>query len=448
MNQETKLPIAIVGAGPVGLAAAAHLTERDLPFVVLETSNVVAASFASVAHVRLFSPWRMNLDAAAVRLLERTGWKPPVAELLPTAGEMRSQYLEPLSKLFTDRIQFDARVVAITRRGYDKVKTPGRENAPFVVRVRNGSVEREIRAHAIIDASGTWATPNWLGASGVPALGELEHSRRIAYGMPDVLGADRERYANKRVLVLGAGHSAAGNLIGLSQLALQANKTQVIWAVRSESIARTLGGGANDGLAARGQLGTTLRELVMSGKITLQLGFGVDAVTERDGKLEVWSGSSQALSDLDEIIVSTGSRPDWTAARELRLRLDPWLESTDLLAPLIDPNVHSCGSVPPHGHRELAHPEVGYYAVGAKSYGRAPNFLLATGYEQVRSVVAAIAGDLAAADNVQLELPETGVCSTDFVDHGGGHCTLPQANESAACGTSTGAGKASRGCCG
>lgn len=455
MNTQAQLPIAIIGAGPVGLAAAAHLTERDQPYVVLEASNGVAASFASVAHVRLFSPWRMNLDAAAVRLLERTGWKAPVAELLPTAGDMRSQYLDPLSKLLADRIQYNTRVVAITRRGYDKVKTSGRENAPFVLRVQGESGESELTARAVIDASGTWTTPNWMGASGLPALGELEHARRIAYGMPDVLGTNRERYANKRVLVIGAGHSAAGNLIALSQLALEANATQIVWAVRSESIVRTLGGGANDGLAARGQLGTTLRELVTTGQLTLQLGFGVEAVTEQDGKLEVMGrsgpGAVQRVSDVDEIIVSTGSRPDWAAARELRLRLDPWLESTDLLAPLIDPNVHSCGSVPPHGHRELAHPETGFYAVGAKSYGRAPNFLLATGYEQVRSVVAALAGDLTAADDVQLELPETGVCSTDFVDHGGGRCSLPGTPESAskgACGTSGSAVSSSRGCCG
>jgi thioredoxin reductase len=455
MNTETKLPIAIIGAGPVGLAAAAHLTERDLPFVVLEASNGVAASFASVAHVRLFSPWRMNLDHAAVRLLERTGWKAPAADLLPTAGEMRSQYLEPLSKLLAGRIEYDTRVTAITRRGYDKVKTSGRENAPFILRLQSGSGEHEIQAGAVIDASGTWMTPNWMGSGGLPALGEREHAQRIAYGMPDILGTDRDRYANKRVLVLGAGHSAAGNLIALSQLAAQAKGTTVVWAVRSETIARTLGGGANDGLAARGQLGTTLRELVTTGKIVLELGFGVEAVTERDGKLEIIGranlGSERAVSDIDEVIISTGSRPDWTAARELRLKLDPWLESTDLLAPLIDPNVHSCGSVPPHGHRELAHPEIGFYAVGAKSYGRAPNFLLATGYEQVRSVVAALAGDLAAADDVLLELPETGVCSTDFVDEGGGRCTLPQGAEStskAACGTSPGAKSASRGCCG
>ena len=120
----------------------------------------------------------------------------------------------------------------------------------------------------------------------------------------------------------------------------------------------------------------------------------------------------RSLGPVDRIIAATGQRPDLTLTRELRLDLDPWLESAKALGPLIDPNVHSCGSVPAHGHRELAHPEQGFYTVGIKSYGRAPTFLLLTGYEQARSVAAAVAGDMEAADDVQLVLPETGVCST------------------------------------
>jgi hypothetical protein len=125
---------------------------------------------------------------------------------------------------------------------------------------------------------------------------------------------------------------------------------------------------------------------------------------------EAAGGDAPRLTGIAAIICATGARPDLSLTRELRVQLDPWLESTAALAPLIDPNAHSCGTVPPHGYRELAHPESGYYAVGAKSYGRAPNFLLATGYEQVRSVVAALAHDYEAADRVELEPPGTGVC--------------------------------------
>jgi hypothetical protein len=410
----------------VGLSAAAHLTARGMRYVVLEASDSVAACFVSTAHVRLFSPWKMNIDGAAARLLEPTGWRAPDPEGMPTAGDMRALYLEPLAKVLEQNIRFGARVERISRRGYDKVKTPGRDEAPFVVRFRSNGPEEELDARAVIDASGTWATPNWMGANGIPALGEEAFASRIRYGMPDVLGSQRKRYANKRVLVVGSGHSAVGTLIALSELAQQEPATRIAWAIRSSNVERIFGGGANDGLPERGKLGQMLRSLIDSGRLELVEAFQVEAVSELRGKLEV-SGvgaesRAQTIAGLDEIIVATGSRPDLSLARELRLRLDPWLESSELLAPLIDPNEHSCGSVPPHGHRELAHPEVGYYAVGAKSYGRAPNFLLATGYEQARSVVAALAGDLTAADDVQLVLPETGVCVTDFAEAGGGGC--------------------------
>jgi hypothetical protein len=111
------------------------------------------------------------------------------------------------------------------------------------------------------------------------------------------------------------------------------------------------------------------------------------------------------------VIGATGFRPDLSLLGELRLDLDDRVEAARALAPLIDPNVHSCGSVPPHGVDELTHPDDGVYVVGMKSYGRAPTFLLRTGYEQVRSIAAALAGDWEAARRVELVLPETGVCN-------------------------------------
>jgi len=416
MTAQQTLPVVVIGAGPVGLAAAAHLMTRNLPFLVLEASADVSASFRSTKHVRLFSPWRMNIDVAAARVLESSGWLPPNPDGKPTAGELSSEYLQPLARALAPHIRFHARVSAISRRGFDKVKTVGREQASFLLHVLSDGREEQLEAKAVIDASGTWATPNPMGVNGLPARGEAAHAARIRYGMPDILSSERSRYANKHVLVLGSGHSAAGSLIGLAELAQTERGTRISWAIRSSKLQRIFGGGAKDGLPDRGALGSNLRALTEAGRLELISDFQVEAVSAEQDQLRVHGSGSRAIAGLDEIIVATGARPDLSLARELRVRLDPWLESTEPLAPLIDPNVHSCGSVPPHGHRELTHPEPGYYAIGAKSYGRAPNFLMATGYEQARSVVAALAGDVAAADEVQLVLPETGVCSTDIAE--------------------------------
>ena len=429
MNKEfASLPIAVIGAGPIGLAAAAHLVERGLSPVVFERGRSVAAHLESYAHVQLFSPWRFNIDAAARRLLERSGWSAPPPDELPTAGAMIERYLEPLAALpaIASTLRLEHRVASIARDGFDKMKSKGREQAPFVIRASSPGGEVESKAWAVIDATGTWGKPNPLGANGLPAIGEETAASRIAYGMPDILGAQRARYAGKRVLVAGAGHSAAGNLLALAKLAEEVPATRIVWSIRGSSFARIFGGGENDGLAARGALGRRLKRLAESGALEVHADFRTQAVRATGACLFVEGrgsdGSARLLPDIDEIIVAAGARPDLAIASELRVRLDPWIEATELLAPLIDPNVHSCGSVRPHGHRELAHPEARFYAVGAKSYGRAPNFLLATGHEQVRSVAAVLAGDLASADDVRLVLPETGVCTTQFDEASSGCC--------------------------
>ncbi|WP_031162042.1 FAD-dependent oxidoreductase [Streptosporangium roseum] len=406
------LPVVVIGAGPIGLAAAAHLTERGQDFLLLEAGEQVASSVAQWGHVRVFSPWKYNIDAAARRLLQADGWTEPDPEWLPTGAELIGDYLAPLAKLFGSRVRLGARVSAISRLGYDRVRTTGRQDAPFLIRLVGGE---ELQARAIIDASGTYATPNVLGASGLPAYGETEAGELIDHALPDALGADRDSYEGKRTLVVGAGHSAATTLLALAELA----DTPITWAIRAGNATRTYGGGAADALPARGALGTRLRAHVDSGRIQLLTGFFAHSVTTDGDQATVISrdpsGVEQSVT-VDRIVAATGYRPDHSIASELRLDLDAILGSTRALAPLIDPNQHSCGTVPAHGVDELSHPEPGYYAVGVKSYGRAPTFLMATGYEQVRSVAAAIAGDWEAARDVRLDLPETGVCSSNLAE--------------------------------
>ncbi|WP_412538463.1 NAD(P)-binding domain-containing protein [Longispora sp. K20-0274] len=426
------LPVVVIGAGPVGLAAAAHLAERGIDFQVLESGPTAGAAILEWGHVKLFSPWRFDIDPAARRLLEADGWTAPDLAALPTGGELVADYLEPLAKLpaLAANIRYGARVTGISRVGIDRVRSRGRDKAPFLIRLASGD---EITASAIIDASGTWRTPNVLGATGLPAHGEHQVAHLIDHALPDIAGADRETFAGRHTLVVGAGHSAANTLLALGQLATEEPGTTITWAIRARSATRSYGGGDADALPARGALGTRLRDLVKDGQVRLLTGFSTHTVrAARDG-VEVTGADGRAVT-VDRIVSATGFRPDHSIASELRLDLDPILGSTRDLAPLIDPNEHSCGTVPPHGVDELSHPEPGYYAIGVKSYGRAPTFLMATGYEQARSVVAALAGDWDAARDVQLELPETGVCSSNLVDE-----TAP-ATEGESCGTGGGCG--------
>jgi Pyridine nucleotide-disulphide oxidoreductase len=409
------LPVVVIGAGPVGLAAAAHLLQNGLEPLVLEAGDRVGASVAQWAHVKMFSPWRYNVDRTSRDLLERNGWKAPCASTHPTGGDLVLGYLEPLAATpdLAPRIRLRQRVTAIARAGVGKVTSVGRDAHPFEVHMTDAEgTGAVVLARAVIDASGTWDDPNPAGASGLAAPGECEFAAHIAYGMPDVLGAARARHAGRRTLVVGSGHSAIGTLLDLAQLAGEAPGTEVVWALRKRSPLAAYGGGSADQLPERGALGRRLKAQVDAGAVTVVPSFDLTRIRRSaDGLLTVASAGGVSVT-ADELVIATGFRPDVTMLRELRLALDPALECPVALAPLIDPNIHSCGTVRPHGAAELAHPEAGFFIAGMKSYGRAPTFLLATGYEQVRSIVAYLAGNLEASQRVELALPETGVCNS------------------------------------
>lgn len=410
-----KLPIAIIGGGPVGLAAAAHLIQKGEKFVLFEAGESVGSNVLEWGHVRMFSPWQYNMDKASKELLEGSGWVSPNEKLLPTGKELVDKYLLPLSQLeeMKGSIYFNAKVVGVARKGLDKLKDANRNSEPFQIYVDINGKTRVFEAKAVIDSSGTWNNPNPSLSNGIWTSAEKSLKKQIYYGIPNVKKLEG-RYKNKAVMVIGSGHSAINALLELVDLKEKYPNTIVNWVLRKAHVHEAYGGQGNDELQARGELGIRVKKLVESEKINVYTPFYIHLIEGENGKMRV-SGrlnhKEMTIHAIDELVVSTGFRPDVSFLQEIRLKLDPTVESVEALAPLIDPNIHSCGTVRPHGEQELRQPEKGFYMVGMKSYGRAPTFLLSTGYEQVRSIVAFLTGDFKAAKEVQIELPETGVCS-------------------------------------
>jgi thioredoxin reductase len=408
-------PLVVVGAGPAGLAAAAQAHARGIPTIVVESGPSAGSAVLEWGHVRLFSPWSELVDPVAEKLLTETGWTSPDPASYPTGRDWVELYLQPLATHLAEpagvEIHFGHRVVGVARTGRDRLVAIGRDEVPFTVHVATRVGHKSFTACAVIDASGTWGTPNPLGADGYPAAGEAEDADQILYGIPDIEDpAVAQRYTDKHVVVAGRGASAQNALVALTALAKVHPGTRVSWLVRRGDTSKAFGGGDNDQLVARGALGSAAREAVEGGPVTTVTGFRTTSITSDGGRLTLTSLDGQQVSDVEEIVVVTGFRPDHSWLSEVHLDLDGELSAPVALAPEIHPAYHSCGSVSPHGANLLRQPEGDLYLVGMKSYGRAPSFLTLTGYEQTRSVVAEIAGDFDAADRVELVLPDSGVC--------------------------------------
>lgn len=411
------LPVAIIGAGPIGLAAGAHLLERGIEFVIYERGETAAASIAAWGHTRLFSPWSLLVDPAAERLLAGTGWVRPAADRLPTGSELIRDYLEPLANVdrLAARIRYGSTVESVSREGMDRTRSTGRDQTPFLLRISGPDGVGDVTARAVIDASGTYETPNRLSSSGLDPLGAAEVRDRVSHALPDVLGRDRARFAGRHTLVVGAGHSAANTLIALTRLRAMEPGTRITWAIRNAGAVR-VSSSEGDELPARATLGSAVDQHVADGAISKIDSFEIASLARNGDQVKVSGtrGGEPTSLVVDTVVNATGFRPDLDMLREIRLSLDEIVEAPRLLAPMIDPNLHSCGTVSPHGFIELQHPEPNFFIAGMKSYGRAPTFLLATGYEQVRSIVSWLDGDVEAAKRVDLVLPATGVCSTDI----------------------------------
>src|SRR5699024_1108692 len=328
-------------------------------------------------------------------------------------------------------VRYSSRVIGVGRKGRDLSVDAGRAEQPFVVHVRRADdTEERLEAKAVVDASGTWRAPSPAGAEGLPALGE---QAAVEAGLLDHRTPSREEaaeLAGKHIVVVGSGHSAATAIGDLAAVVRREPGTRVTWALRRGTVGNAFGGGSADELPERGALGLRAKKAVEDGYVDLVTGFRVERVLVEDGRAVLVGEDGRRLEPADRVVVATGFRPDLSFLSEVRLDLDVRLQAPTKVATEVDPNLHSCGSVRATGATDLAHPEPGFYIVGAKSYGRAPTFLAMTGYEQVRSVVAELSGDHEAADRVELELPDPGVCG------GSGPLEAPEQAAAGGCWTS------------
>lgn len=424
-----KLPVIIIGTGPIGLAAAAHLAHRNESLIVLEKSDSAGSSQRDWGHVRLFTPWKYNIDPVARMLLETTPWAHPDDDIYPTGYELRDSYLLPLARHpgIEPHIRYDHRVTGIARYGVG-ITEDRRMAAPFEVRCEVNGRSETILGRAVIDASGTWGQPNSLLANGLPLPNAETLAPHIITGVPNVLVDQRQRYAGKRTLVVGGGHSAMNVVRDLVTLADAEPGTEVLWAIRRDQQNDDCGDD-DSFLNERTLLRRDTRELVDTGRVQLHTGVRITDIALEDDGVRIESPGHE-MPVVDQIVACTGFRPDLSIERELRTEVFSIFECIYNLAELIDPDRNACGTVPPHGVDRLRQPEPGFFVLGSKSYGRCGTFLMYTGYEQVRSVVAELCGDESANETV-LQLPDRGLCSAcdAWMEEYGSSCACGETGE-------------------
>lgn len=400
--------IAVLGAGPVGLEAALAAAERGADVRVYER-EAAGANVRAWGHVTLFSPFGMNHTPLGRRVLLERGLELPGQGAQLTGREYRARYLLPLAESapLAGRIETGARVVAVTRDGLlksDAIGEPGRGEAAFRILIERDGAEREETADAVIDATGSYGNPNWMGAGGAPALGERALRDRIEYGVPDVLGAERARYAGRRVLLVGGGHSAATTAVGLARLAAEAPGTAAVWVTRrggSEPIRRI----EDDPLPERDALAR------QANAVAADPGSGVEwrketrvAELRGDGagfRVRLASPAGPREERFDRVVAHVGYVPDASLYRELQIHecyatLGPMKLSAAILA-AAGGGAADCLQLGGFGPDALVNPEPNFFILGMKSYGRNSAFLLRTGYEQVGDVLGLLAGRAAVA---------------------------------------------------
>jgi hypothetical protein len=399
------LRVAVLGAGPVGLEAALYGAALGHQVLCIERGEV-AAAVRSWGHVCMFSPWQMNISPLGAARLHGRGCAVPTSEPAagPTGAEYAAHYLVPLSQdpLLAGRIRQYTRVVAVGKRGLRKGELIGqaaRGEQPFRLLVEDAAGEHLEYADVVLDCSGTYGTPNAIGTGGIPAPGERWLGDRLIRHVPDVLGQDRGRFARRRVLLVGAGLSAATAAVALAELCQSEPATQVVWAVRRD-LRPPYQPLADDALPGRARLLAAANQVAeraaSGGRLAYRPATSVDSITAEGHRLRVrlQDDRGAATEELfDEVVGLTGYGPERDLYRELQVHecyasLGPMKLAATLLGQSGD-----CLAQPTPGPQTLHNPEPRFFILGAKSYGRNSAFLIQLGLLQIRAVFASLHGD-------------------------------------------------------
>ena len=402
MAKQRKQKLAVIGAGPIGLEGAAAALDRGYDVNVFERGEAGDA-IRRWGHVRMFSPFGMNVSMRGIERLHKNGGALPNPDAILTGAEFVAAYLAPLAESLSEVVHTNTEVVAIGRCDLMKRELIGsaeRFDSPFRLLLRRGAREWMEQTDVVFDCTGTFSTPNFLGDGGIPAVGEAACKSLISYGAPDVLGRLRWLFENRRILVVGAGHSAATAVRDLTRLRKTAPETQVIWAVR-HGMSPPFHRIENDPLPERDQLLQDVNMLVESRRVEFLRDSAVLSLEQtKDGlKVTLTDGASTETIFVDRVIACVGYRPDLELVRELQTKICFATEGAyHLAAALLGESGGANGANHANGRGDclqsggfgsetLLHPEPGYFSLGAKSYGRSPDFLIRTGREQIDSVL-------------------------------------------------------------
>jgi hypothetical protein len=394
--------IAVLGAGPIGVEAALYAVSLGLPVQVYERGQV-GDNLRQWGHVRLFSPFGTNttpLGRATLRADSPRSKLPGDADIL-TGHEHLAAYLEPLaaSPLLRGCFVPTTTVVQVGRRGYLKGEGVGdakRGQQPFRLLLRDGAGKESVEeAEIVLDCTGCYGNPRHLGDGGIPALGETAARGAISWGVEDILGKRSDHFADRTTLVVGGGFSAATSVVLLAALAQEHSSTWIVWLARSQGttpIRRVV----NDPLRERDLLAGKANMLATRGEGHVEYHSQARVTSleqNKDGFAVAATVAGQEKSwQVDRVIGNVGYEPDNRIYRELQIHeCYVSMGPMGLAAALMKHAGGDCLSIPNQGANTLKNPEPNYYILGAKSYGRNSNFLLETGFGQVREVFTLIA---------------------------------------------------------